>query len=144
MTNKLSAHQLSQLLYSITRCVSFKGKLSLDETIDVLFTNCDNFRAPFYIPDTFVCQERYPVYSEIQKPNRSALVDLLKDNAGQACLISDSVIKGKEGLFFTMLTEDRSYISEWLSFLQLTNLYITEHDGDYILVSPVLSFINHS
>jgi hypothetical protein len=143
--NKLSPHQLSQLLYSITHCVSFKAKLSsMDDILDVLFTGCDNFRAPFYIPDTFICQERYPLYSEVQKPKRSAIVDLLKDNTGQACLISDSVIRGKEGLFFTMLTEDRNYIAEWLSFLQATNLYVTEHEGDYILVSPVLSFISTS
>jgi hypothetical protein len=124
--------------------VSFKAKLSSEGILDALFTGCDNFRAPFYIPDTFICQERYAVYSEVQKPKRSALVDLLKDNTGSACLISDSVIRGKEGLFFTMLTDDRNYISEWLSFLQTTNLYVTEHESDYILVSPVLSFISTS
>ena len=120
MTPKLSDHQLSQLLGSVTGNKKFKANnTTSDSLLESLFVDCDNFQAPFYISDTFVCKERFPIYQEILNPKHSGFVDLLKDNLNQVCLVSDSVMKGVDGLFFIVLTDDKSRITEWFSFLQI-------------------------
>ena len=139
---KLSDFHLCQLLGGLTGNKKLKeANLKGDAILDALFTNCDNFRAPFFISDTFVCRERFPIYNELLSPHKSSLIDLLKENHNETCLISDSVFRGKDGLFFITLTEDRQRMSEWLSFLKKLNLHAVQIGTDYFLMSPVSSFI---
>ena len=144
MVPSLSDHQLCQLLGGLTGNEKFKkNNLRGDAILDVLFTECDVFRAPFLFSDTFVCKERFPLYTEILKPSRSSLVDMLKENFNQVCLISDSVFKGRDGLFFVCLTDDHNKPRDWLSSMHLLNLHITQLDSDYFLMAPVRSFMNY-
>jgi hypothetical protein len=141
MPSKLSDHQLCQILYTSTGNTVFKKKLIGDAVLEALFTTCDNFRAPFYIPDTFVCRERYAVYSEVLNYKKSGLVDLLKDNMNQVCLLSDSIIRGADGLFCMELTDVKSSIGDWLSYMQTVKFHVSELDDYYLLIAPVMSFI---
>ena len=141
---KLSDFHLSQLLGGITGNKKFKNvSTGGDAILETLFTDCENFRAPFYISDTFVCRERYPIYSELLTPHKSSLIDLLKENYNESCLISDSVFRGKAGLFFVTLTNDRLRITEWISFLKKLNIHSVQLNMDYFLMSSVSSFVDN-
>ena len=139
---KLSDFHLGQLLGGLTGNKNFKSAATSEDSIlETLFTDCENFRAPFYISDTFVCRERYPIYSELLTPHKSSLIDLLKENYNETCLISDSVFRGKDGLFFVTLTNDKTRISEWILFLKKLNIHSVQLNMDYFLMSSVSSFI---
>jgi len=110
-----------------------------DDILEVLYA-CDNFKSSFLLSDTYVIRDRYPVYVEFSRPNKSNLVESMKEYMDYTAIVSDSIKSGKEGLFFILSTHDDSSIHEWIRALTIKNVYCCEFDSTYYIASPVASF----
>ena len=141
MSNKLSDHQLCLMFKGISGNRDFSGCRDEDEILEVLY-NCDNFKASFFHSDTYVIRDRYPIYVEFSRANKSALVDTMKESMDYTALVSDSIRSGKDGLFFLLATEDESSVHDWMCSLSKKNMYCCEFENTYYIASPVVSFFH--
>jgi hypothetical protein len=142
MSSKLSDYQLCSMLKGITRNPDFdiNASLSEDDLLEVLFF-CDNFKSSFCVSDLHVIRDRYPIYVEFNKGERSVLIDSLKEHMNMVAIVSDSIKSGRDGLFFVLVTDDFHSVAVWLSVLSDKNMYCCEIDDTYYVCSPVHSFV---
>lgn len=139
MPSKLSDHQLCSMFKSISGNKDFSGCRNEDEILEVLY-NCDNFKASFFHSDTYVIRDRYPIYVEFSRANKSALVDTMKESMDYTALVSDSIRPGKDGLFFLLATSDESSVHDWMCSLSKKDMHCCEFENTYYVASPVMSF----
>ena len=142
MPSKLSDHQLCSMFKGISGNKDFAKCTNEDQALELLYA-CDNFRASFFLSDMYVIRERYPIYVEFSRPNKSSLVESMKEYMDYTAVVSDSIKPGKEGLFFLLATNEDPPMYDWMRSLTKKEMYCCEHDDTYYVASPVTAFFKN-
>ena len=103
---------------SIPDGVPFSSDMSLDEMLDVIYDVLDEsigpstFNRDYFLRDRFTCYlERYPIYRHMQMGLKSELLTRVQHNDyGSIILVSDTILRGKNGLFLVFSTDYRPHM----------------------------------
>ena len=104
------------------------------------------YRAPFKMSETVVMIEREPVIPQILSPRRAGnlIQQLMSMDEGEVVLITDAVVRGKEGLFFVTYTDcdDAAFVArEWLQTMRTPKLMIGHLKPNFsIIAAPASAF----
>ena len=157
---KLSKHQLCQMLKnSIPSGVEFSSDMSMDSLLDVIYDVLEEsigpstFNREYFLRENFTCYlERYPIYRHMQMGLKSELLTRIQHNDyGSIVLASDTILRGKKGLFLIFSTDYRpnmmSFADEALSVncdCLLREFKEKTNDGQslYIGVAPLTSVLD--
>ena len=145
--NKINDYQLCQILKSITGLGDLPERLSacnMDE-IFAYIVNEGSLLLPFDQDNLFIVYERFPIFSDILRPKRSLLVKQLFDRPDEIGVIVDSVLTGKDAVFFATLAETNAQLCNWIGTMndRFTEATIRPIDDDNkLIIAPVLSFVN--
>ena len=149
--SKVTVDQLRKTLKALTKNLTFSKCNTFDCIVEKLLTECESFRAPFYIHDVSVHEERAMLYNHKQYTEKSNLCELLASRFKEVLLIVDDVLPAKEAIHFITMTDDSAVIREWLTMLRKYNILVRQVDykgedstDNYILLAPVTSFLNQN
>jgi len=144
--SKVTVNQLEKTLKSLTRNDRFSRCKNFESLLDVLMTECESFRAPFYVHDVSVIEERVMLYNHKLYNAKSNLCELLASRYKQVLLMVDAVLPAKEAIHFVTMTDEPGAVREWTGLLSRFDLMLRQVDysdskKDYILVAPITSFL---
>ena len=147
--SKITVSQLEKTLKSLTRNEKFSKCVDFDCILDVMLTECESFRAPFYINDVSIVEERLTLYNHKMYNPKSIFCEQLAARYKEVLLMVDAVLPAKEALHFVTMTDETSVIREWVSMLKRYDLMIRQIDyeqsntqtKDYIIIVPLTSFL---
>jgi hypothetical protein len=141
--SKITVNQLETTLRTLTKNERFSKCKSFDCLLDVLMTECESFRAPFYIHDVSVAEERIMLYNhKLYNPKSKLLIEQLASRYKEVLMMVDAVLPAKEAVHFVTMTDDSKTIREWVSMLTRYDLMLRQiNDDQYILVAPITSFL---
>jgi hypothetical protein len=145
--SKVTIDQLRKTLKSLTGNEKFSLCKTFEDVVEQLLTGCESFRAPFYINDVSVIEERLMVYNHKMYNAKSVLCEQLASKYKEVVLIVDSVLPAKQAIHFATLTNNRSVVREWLGMIRRFDFMVRQIDfteeeaDDYILTAPLTSFL---
>ena len=144
--SKVTVNQLEKTLKTLTKNERFSKCKSFDCLIDILMTECESFRAPFYIHDVSIVEERIMLYNhKLYNPKSKLLIEQLSARYKEVLIMVDAVLPAKEAIHFVTMTDEPGKIVEWVSMLNRFDLMVRQIDyGQYILVAPLTSFLKHN
>ena len=146
--SKVTPDQLKRTLKSLTRNERFSTCRNFEDILELLLTGCETFRAPFYVNDVSVSEERLMLYNHKMYASKSLLCEQLAARYKEVILMVDDVLPSKEALHFVTLTDSSGVIRDWLSMMRKFNFMVREvsydqdDTRDYIIMSPLTSFLN--
>ena len=144
---------------SIPSGVEFSSDMSMDSLLDVIYDVLEEsigpstFNREYFLRENFTCYlERYPIYRHMQMGLKSDLLTRIQHNDyGSIVLASDTILRGKKGLFLIFSTDYRpnmmSFADEALSVncdCLLREFKEKTNDGQslYIGVAPLTSVLD--
>jgi hypothetical protein len=133
---KLSKHRLCTMLHSISG-FEFDDKWG-DESILCMLQQAE-FSMPFYGNGMHICYDTHRLLADLHS-SKSVFRDLLMDHKDEGVIISDSIIKGKDGLFLACYTDNEGLWREWVSSLYNKTVYSVCKSGKTIIASPIGAF----
>lgn len=146
--SKVTVNRLGKTLKSLTGNDRFHKCKSFDCLLEILITECESFRAPFYIHDVTAIDERIMLYNHGAYKSKSVLYELLAARYGQVLLAVDAVLPAKEAIHFLTMTDDPGVVREWIGMISRHDLMLrqVDHTGeekteDYIIAAPLTSFL---
>lgn len=141
--SKVSIDQMVKMLHTLTQDNIYKviDFESWDDVVTVLASETGHYNAPFAPHELDVIPMRYPVLRQARDP-KSMFIQELMDRPGLACIVSDEIIKGREGLHIAALVDDWMKSQEWLKHMKPKELLIHQLDDEYVFVSPLSCFIH--
>jgi hypothetical protein len=107
------------------------------ETVEVSY--------PVLTDSIFVMSERLPILNDIQRKQRSVLVQLLLDRNDETALVVDSFLGGKDSLFLAQLFENRTTAEEWVSSMCPARMSLTIRPIDNqhkIMIASLGSYVS--
>ena len=113
--------------------------------LEVLFQETENFRPPCYTSDTFVFNERVPIYADATLKDSSSLCQALADRSNEVAIVADSVMTSFNSLHFITMTTSTTTIEEWLHLMRPGSVSIYSkniNDTDIVVISKLSSFCN--
>lgn len=151
---KMTKYQLCQMLRSVkSDGFAITPEDSTDTILDSLYDAVDvapgHFLRELFMREFFTLYlERYPVYASLQRGMKSELLQRMTNNDfGTLVLLSDTVFKGKHGLFLAYSTDCRrdaismmDGLSRRLEFV-IRQFRSKEHESVYIALTPLHSVL---
>ena len=144
---KISTYQLGRILSKAFGKKSFEACQDEEDLLDTLFSGTENFRAPFFLGDTFIVSEMLPVYNDSAFKSSSSLYNILADRSCETALIVDSVLSSLNSLHFATMVDSSGVadkIEEWIYLMSNYDLMVKEVSDckdSVIIVSKLQAFI---
>ena len=133
---KLSNYQLSQML-------KLNNLTDTEEDIlDEIHNKFDDIKNIIIRDDLIIYRDRYRVFWDLfHKGAKSDLVKAVMNDLDYFAVVSDSVVKGLDGLFVIMCTENLEFVKNFLDSLVVFDSHTREIDSFYISLTPIKSLI---
>lgn len=151
----MTKYQLCQMLKSVkTDGFSISPEDSTDTILDSLYDAIEiapgEFLRELFLREFFsLYLERYPVYASLQRGMKTELLQRLYNNDfGSVVLLSDSVFKGKHGLFLAYCTDCRRDVLSMMEGLSKRLEFVVrefktkDHENLYVALTPLHSVLN--
>ena len=151
----MTKYQLCQMLKSVrSEGFSITSEDSTDKIIDAIYDAVEiapgNFLRELFLREFFTLYlERYPVYASLQRGMKSELLQRLYNNDFESVvLLSDTVFKGKHGLFLAYCTASRQDVISMMEGLSKRLEFVVrqfktkEHEALYVALTPLHSVLN--
>ena len=145
--SKVTAYHLGKILNKEFSTKAFAGHNHVDDVLEKLLEDTEDYRAPFGISDSYVVETSMPVYNAAAFKIDSDLHNVLSDSPDEVALVVDSVLSSINSLHFVAMVskiEVEQTMKKWLSMSNDYDMLISPFSGggDYALITKLKTFKN--
>jgi len=136
-----------QLCEMIRKAAGYPEKAaSGQDPVEYLTSICDAgfLRVPFDIGCTFWIPDRFPLFADLQRPaNSSLLLNQLGSRCDDTGLVVDSLISGRDAVFFSSLRSSLEEAARWVAWMnpKRASAIIRTYDEYQLILAPLSSFV---
>ena len=143
--SKVTAYHLAKILDKEFSTKSFTKLNNVNDVLEELLDNTENYTAPFSIYDAYVVEKSLPVYNAAALKSGSDLHNVLSDSPDEVALVVDSVLSSINSLHFVAMVskiEVEHTMKKWLSMSSDYDMVISNFYGsdDYALITKLKTF----
>lgn len=139
-----SSHQVRQMILSACKVPASSYYAQLDEPVSETLNQmimADRLRLPFTHEAVELVTERWPLLQDLGG-KRSKLFKALTAHTDCVLLLIDSMISGRDALYFATYAQDMDEVENWVRSLTVPDLTARPtYDGASLIISPLTAFV---